>query len=127
VCGARRAASPAQTSQGQKGGARPPGLPACLPCLPALAKLGALPGQSATHAHAPAVGRTIKVFHAGVRWGIVVPRKGLKSRQQLARALNEGMAGQIASTGRGEGLAITFVDKEVGAPPLAPGHLPCSM
>jgi len=66
-------------------------------------------------------GRLVKCFHAGVRWGIQLPPDALKTRSDLATALNDAFAGEILSCGRGDMLSITFLDREGGAvefPPL---------
>jgi hypothetical protein len=56
------------------------------------------------------VADTVKVFFAGVRWALSVPRSAVKSRQQLAKALNDAFVGEILSVGQGEGLTVVFVD-----------------
>eukprot|EP00955_Chlamydomonas_euryale_P045490 353171-Chlamydomonas_euryale.AAC.6 len=38
----------------------------------------------------------IKCFHAGVRWGITLPRDSIKSRAELATQLNNAFAGAAA-------------------------------
>ena len=63
--------------------------------------------------HSPSPGgqqRIIKCFHAGVRWGITLPPDALKTRADLATALNDAFAGEILSCGRGETLNIVFLD-----------------
>ncbi len=54
--------------------------------------------------------RIIKCFHAGVRWGITVAPDALKTRADLATALNDAFAGEILSCGRGDILNIVFLD-----------------
>ncbi|PNH07527.1 hypothetical protein TSOC_006012 [Tetrabaena socialis] len=54
--------------------------------------------------------RMVKCFHAGVRWGIKLPRQALQTRSDLATALNDAFAGEILSCGRGETLSIVFLD-----------------
>ncbi len=56
--------------------------------------------------------RLLKVFHAGVRWGITLAPDALKTRADLATALNDAFAGEILSCGRGEILNIVFLDGE---------------
>lgn len=64
--------------------------------------------------------RTVKVFYAGIRWGITLPWESLKSRADLALALHVAFAGEIVSCGRGDRLAIVFVDGEGNATELPP-------
>lgn len=52
----------------------------------------------------------IKCFHAGVRWGIALSPVALKTRADLATALNDAFAGEIISCGRGDILNIVFLD-----------------
>lgn len=73
--------------------------------------------------HPAAAPSSVKVFHAGVRWGVALPRKALSSRLELARALNDALAGHIASAGRGDGLTITFLNKRGLATELGPSCL----
>ena len=56
--------------------------------------------------------RLVKCFHAGVRWGITLAPDALKTRADLATALNDAFAGEILSCGRGEILNIVFLDGE---------------
>lgn len=56
--------------------------------------------------------RLIKCFHAGVRWGITLTPESLKTRNDLATALNDAFAGEILSCGRGDCLNIVFLDSE---------------
>lgn len=51
----------------------------------------------------------IKCFHAGVRWGIPLTPDALKTRSDLATALNDAFAGEILSCGRGDMLSIVFL------------------
>ncbi len=55
----------------------------------------------------------VKVYHAGVRWAIRLPRAALCSRADLAAALNDAFAGEILSCGRGDSLSIVFLDAQV--------------
>jgi hypothetical protein len=50
------------------------------------------------------------VFYAGVRWALSLPPSAVKSRQELAKALNDAFVGEILSVGQGEGLTVVFVD-----------------
>lgn len=81
-----------------------PGLAPCSapPCLPSPAP-PPFPGAGE---------RLIKCFHAGVRWGITLPAEALKTRGDLATALNDAFAGEILSCGRGDTLSIAFLDAE---------------
>lgn len=54
----------------------------------------------------------IKVFYAGARWALRLPRSAVKSRQQLAKALNDAFAGDITSVGQGESLTVVFVNTD---------------
>jgi hypothetical protein len=47
-----------------------------------------------------------------VRWGITLSPDALKTRADLATALNDAFAGEILSCGRGETLSIVFLDGE---------------
>mmetsp|Transcript_40361 Transcript_40361/g.89621 ORF Transcript_40361/g.89621 Transcript_40361/m.89621 type:complete len:290 (+) Transcript_40361:118-987(+) len=55
--------------------------------------------------------RMIKCFHAGVRWGITLAPDQLKSRTDLAVALNFAFADEILACGRGDSLSIVFLDQ----------------
>jgi hypothetical protein len=70
-------------------------------------------------------GPTVKVFYAGVRWGISLPRSVVGNTKELARALNEAFAGEILSVGRGENLKTVFVDSKgiASEMPFLHGHL----
>lgn len=50
------------------------------------------------------------MFYAGVRWALSLPPSAVKSRQELAKALNDAFVGEILSVGQGEGLTVVFVD-----------------
>ena len=67
----------------------------------------------------------MKIFYAGVRWGISVPRGVVGNTRELARTLNEAFAGEIVSVGRGENLTTVFVDSSGGVSemPFVHGHL----
>ena len=72
----------------------------------------------------PGAPRTIKCFHAGVRWGVHLSPDALQTRGDLATTLNDLFAGEILSCGRGEMLSVLFVDVEgqgVEFPPLRDG------
>lgn len=62
----------------------------------------------------------IKVFHAGLRWGISLPAHAVRTRLDLARALNDAFAGEMISAGRGDLLSIIFVDSEARMTELGP-------
>ncbi|KAL6757659.1 hypothetical protein V8C86DRAFT_2616122 [Haematococcus lacustris] len=68
--------------------------------------------------------RRVKIFYAGVRWGISLPTDGLKTRSDLATALNVAFAGEILSCGRGDMLSVTFVDRQGQVSELPPRRLP---
>uniref|UniRef100_A0A7S3VKC7 Uncharacterized protein n=1 Tax=Dunaliella tertiolecta TaxID=3047 RepID=A0A7S3VKC7_DUNTE len=73
--------------------------------------------------------RRIKCFMAGIRWGINLTPDSLTSRSDLATALNDALAGEILSCGRGDMLNITMLDREGNAsefPPLKSGTRECS-
>ncbi|GBF95176.1 hypothetical protein Rsub_07889 [Raphidocelis subcapitata] len=53
--------------------------------------------------------RQVKLFLAGMRWAVSLPCSSLRSRLELARAVNEAFAGEILSVGRGDGLCVVFV------------------
>lgn len=66
----------------------------------------------------------VKCFHSGVRWGVMLSTGSLKTRSDLATALNDAFAGEILSCGRGELLSVIFLDAEgmaVEFPPLRGG------
>jgi hypothetical protein len=58
----------------------------------------------------PCFADQVKVFYAGVRWALNLPQSAVKSRQQLAKALNDAFVGEILSVGQGEGLSVVFID-----------------
>lgn len=51
----------------------------------------------------------MKLFLAGMRWGVSLPCSVLRSRHELARAVNDAFVGEIVSVGRGDGLSVVFV------------------
>lgn len=60
------------------------------------------------------------MFYAGVRWALSLPQSAVKSRQQLAKALNDAFVGEILSVGQGEGLSVTFIDSTGGTAEVGP-------
>lgn len=65
---------------------------------------------AAQDADAPSKGdRTVKLFLAGMRWGVSLPCSALRSRQELARSINDAFVGEILSVGRGDDLNVVFV------------------
>jgi hypothetical protein len=66
--------------------------------------------------------RQIKVFYAGVRWGLSLPRSAVLSRQQLAKALHDAYVGHIVSVGQGLGLHVVFVDGRGSSQELGPSR-----
>jgi hypothetical protein len=58
--------------------------------------------------------RQVKCFHAGVRWGVSLPHSALRSRAELAAALNDAFAGHILSCGRGDLLEVVVLDGSGG-------------
>ncbi|KAF5840676.1 hypothetical protein DUNSADRAFT_15919 [Dunaliella salina] len=73
--------------------------------------------------------RRIKCFMAGIRWGINLAPDSLSSRSDLATALNDALAGEILSCGRGDMLNVAMLDREGNTsefPPLKSGTRECS-
>jgi hypothetical protein len=64
----------------------------------------------------------VKVFYAGVRWGLSLPRSAVRSRRELARALHEAYVGDIVSVGQGLGLHVVFVDARGSSQELGPSR-----
>jgi hypothetical protein len=62
----------------------------------------------------------VKVFYAGVRWALSLPHSAIKSRQQLAKALNDAFVGEILSLGQGEGMCVVFIDSNGNTAELGP-------
>lgn len=60
------------------------------------------------------------MFYAGVRWALSLPPSAVKSRQQLAKALNDALVGDILSVGQGENLTVVFVDSSGNTAELGP-------
>jgi len=60
------------------------------------------------------------VFYAGVRWALSLPHSAVKSRQQLAKALNDAFVGEILSVGQGEALSVVFIDGNGNAAEMGP-------
>lgn len=56
-----------------------------------------------------AAGR-VKCFHAGLRWGLTLPRAALGSRSALAKALSAALAPHGAPPVAGEALHVLFMD-----------------
>lgn len=52
----------------------------------------------------------VKCHMAGVRWAIKLGPEALQTRSDLAAALNDAFEGQILSCGRGDMLAVLFMD-----------------
>lgn len=52
----------------------------------------------------------MKVFYAGVRWSLSLQPAAVKTRQLLAKALNDAFVGDILSVGQGECLSAVFLD-----------------
>lgn len=75
--------------------------------------------MTALPAPSPAAGH-VKVFYAGVRWALSLPQSAIKSRQQLAKALNDAFVGEILSLGQGEGLTAVFIDGSGNTAELGP-------
>jgi hypothetical protein len=44
-----------------------------------------------------------------MRWGVALPCGALRSRHELARAVNDAFVGDILSVGRGDDLSVVFV------------------
>jgi hypothetical protein len=57
---------------------------------------------------------------AGLRWAVPLHSAALRSRLDLARAINEALAGEIVSVGRGEDLAVVFVTSDGEALEMPP-------
>ncbi|KAI8463140.1 MAG: hypothetical protein J3K34DRAFT_527222 [Monoraphidium minutum] len=53
--------------------------------------------------------RPLKLFLAGMRWGVSLPCSALRSRPELARSVNDAFVGEIISVGRGDDLSVVFV------------------
>lgn len=62
----------------------------------------------------------VKVFYAGVRWALSLPQSAVRSRQQLAKALNDAFVGEILSVGQGDSLSVIFIDSSGNAAELGP-------
>lgn len=62
----------------------------------------------------------MKVFYAGVRWGLSLQPSAVKSRQALAKALNDALVGEILSVGQGECLSAVFLDASGATQELGP-------
>ncbi|WIA32215.1 hypothetical protein OEZ86_003064 [Tetradesmus obliquus] len=62
----------------------------------------------------------VKVFYAGVRWGLSLQPAAVKSRQLLAKALNDAYVGEIRSVGQGECLTAVFLDANGSTAELGP-------
>eukprot|EP00882_Tetradesmus_deserticola_P007543 GHRQ01007944.1.p1 GENE.GHRQ01007944.1~~GHRQ01007944.1.p1 ORF type:complete len:283 (+),score=117.56 GHRQ01007944.1:886-1734(+) len=62
----------------------------------------------------------VKVFYAGLRWGLSLQPSAIKSRQLLAKALNDAYVGEIRSVGQGECLTAVFVDANGATAELGP-------
>lgn len=69
---------------------------------------------------APAGPAQVKVFYAGMRWGLSLQPSAVKSRQLLANALNDAYVGEIRSVGQGECLTAVFLDVNGGTTELGP-------
>lgn len=54
----------------------------------------------------------MKLFLAGMRWGVSLPCSALRSRHELARSVNDAFVGETLSVGRGDDLDIVFVSAE---------------
>lgn len=81
------------------------------PLIAAAVAAGQLVRDRAKRAGATDTGqRHIKCFHAGVRWGVSLKASDIQSRADLATALNDALAGEILSCGRGDNLHIIFLD-----------------
>lgn len=70
--------------------------------------------------HAAAGPARVKVFYAGVRWGLSLQPSAVKSRQMLAKALNDAYVGEIRSVGQGECLTAVFLDANGSTAELGP-------
>jgi hypothetical protein len=62
----------------------------------------------------------VKVFYAGVRWGLSLQPSAVKSRQLLAKSLNDAYVGEIRSVGQGECLTAVFLDMNGSTAELGP-------
>lgn len=62
----------------------------------------------------------VKVFYAGVRWGLSLQPAAVKTRQLLAKALNDAFVGEILSVGQGECLTAVFLDVSGATEELGP-------
>lgn len=62
----------------------------------------------------------VKVFYAGVRWGLSLPPSAVKTRQLLAQALNVAFVGDILSVGQGRFLSAVFLDVSGSTEELGP-------
>jgi hypothetical protein len=62
----------------------------------------------------------VKVFYAGVRWGLSLQPNAVRSRQLLAKALNDAFVGEIMSVGQGECLSVVFLDVNGSVAELGP-------
>jgi len=62
----------------------------------------------------------VKVFYAGIRWGISLQNDAVKSRPLLAKALNDAFVNEILSVGQGECLTVVFVDVNGSVAELGP-------
>eukprot|EP00775_Hariotina_reticulata_P013029 gene13029-13158_t len=62
----------------------------------------------------------VKVFYAGVRWGLSLQPAAVKSRQVLAKSLNDAFVGEILSVGQGECLSVVFLDVNGSVAQLGP-------
>lgn len=60
------------------------------------------------------------MFYAGVRWALSLPQSAVRSRQQLAKALNDAFVGEILSVGQGDSLSVIFIDSSGNAAELGP-------
>jgi hypothetical protein len=57
-------------------------------------------------------GAGVKLFITGMRWAVPLPSGAVRSRLDLARAINEALVGEVASVGRGEDLSVVFVTSD---------------
>lgn len=63
------------------------------------------------------------MFYSGTRFALSLPRSVVKTRQQLAKALNDAFVGEILSVGQGEGLTVVFADSKAHLTELGPTKL----
>jgi len=56
--------------------------------------------------------RAVKLFLAGMRWGVALPSGALRSRGELARSINDAFVGEVLSVGRGDDLSVVFVTED---------------